>query len=199
MIDDKEFEYKYYANDIKLKEFVSLMEKMGFKKRLDASSWDTYYVKPDEKTEFQRFRHSSQPEITKKRKVKSTNNWTRIELDLPLDKERVTEEIVAAYVGLDGYEKNFSIYKSCFIFWQDKVNYVYYIVYDENMKELSRFIEVEVNKNKIPGLLTEEDQKTGGFSGVEEVLNQAASELKKLGLTPQNRLKKSLFELYVKS
>ncbi|HEY8366158.1 MAG TPA: hypothetical protein VIL57_03330 [Bacteroidia bacterium] len=191
----KELEYKFNADDIKLQEFIHLMNTLGYHTRKDTSSWDHYYTNanPDE---FQRFRESETPELTKKRKVKSTNNWDRVEVDLPLDAKKVTEDIVHAYVSLDGYKKNFSIYKSCFIFWFDNVNYVYYITYDTNMKELNRFIEVEVNKEKVTDLLSLRDQEIGSFNGPIQVLNEAEQALKSIGITPQNRMKRSLFELY---
>ena len=66
------------------------------------------------------------------------------------------------------------------------------------MQELNRFIEVEINKSKIDELLSERDKEIGSFDGVVQALNIAALELKELGLIPQNRLKKSLFELYLK-
>lgn len=194
----KEFEYKYYAQDIKLKDFIALMNKLGYNERLDISSWDTYYVKPGNNEEFQRYRQSNNPELTKKKKTQEANNWHREEIDLPLDSNKTNEKLVEAYVAMDGYEKNFSIYKSCFIFWKDYVNYVYYITYNENMQELNRFIEVEINKSKIDELLSERDKEIGSFDGVVQALNIAALELKELGLIPQNRLKKSLFELYLK-
>src|SRR5690606_26309558 len=116
------------------------------------SSWDTYYTRPGSLEEFQRFRESDDPELTIKRKVKDSNNWERIESDLPLDPKRITEDKVTFHVGLDGYVKNFKIYKTCFIYWFDNTNAVYYIVYDEEMKERGRFIEVEINKDKVPEL-----------------------------------------------
>ena len=68
---------------------------------------------------------------------------------------------------------------------------MYYIVYDKDMKELGRFIEIEVNKDKV-------DPLNATKRGAEGTLNYYADKLKELGLTPQNRMKKSLFEMYVK-
>lgn len=189
----KELEYKYRADEVKLQDFEELMDSLKdthlFKKKIDASSWDVYFTKEDDDAAFQRYRMSSdRPELTKKRKVKTSNNWERIEVDLPLDPDKVNEAIVSKFVGLDGYTKNFKIFKSCFIYFFEQVNFVWYIVQDENMNEKGRFIEVEINKDKVKEL----------GENAFEVLKKFEQELNKLNLTHQNRLKKSLFEMYKK-
>lgn len=185
----KELEYKYKADEVSLVEFNELMRNVGFKKKLDVSSWDIYYTKESEPDRFVRFRMSTEnPELTKKRKTKDSNNWERVEVDLPLDPDKIKEDIVANFVELDGYKKNFKIYKSCFIYFFDDVNTVWYSVYDENMKEQGRFIEIEVNKHKIDEL--GEDYK--------KVLKDFEEKMSVLGISHQNRLKKSLFEMFAK-
>lgn len=193
-----ELEYKYKADSVKLTDFVKLLESQQVNKRLDISSWDHYYVK-EEDNSFQRFRQSDTPELTKKVKTKTGNNWARVEVDLPLDFSRVTKEIVTKYVELDGYKPNFSIYKNCFIFWLDDVNYVYYTVFDENLKELGRFIEVEVNKNRVNYLNSQEHLFSRGNKNAEITLQNAEKLLEYINITPQNRMKKSVFELFVRS
>lgn len=183
----RELEYKYKADDVGLTQFCDLMETLNVVKRLDVSSWDRYYTKEGEPESFQRYRSGNTPELTKKRKVNTNNNWERIEIDLPLDHSLITEEIVSKYVALDGYSENFRIYKTCSIYWLDNINFVYYIVYDKELREKARFIEVEVNKEKVSGL---ED--------VNSTLNEAERVLAGLGISPKNRLKKSLYEMFVK-
>lgn len=196
MSDFVELEYKYRADEVKLKQFISLMESLNPIKRLDVSSWDHYFTS-EQGDSFQRLRESTSPELTKKIKVNNGNNWQRIEVDLPLDAKRLNFATVQKYVELNNYSHNFSIYKTCFIYWLDNINYVYYIVYDDNMKEQGRFIEVEVNKDKVNYLNSSENTFTGGRPA-ELYLKLAAKELEKLGLTSQNRMKKSLFELFIK-
>lgn len=183
----RELEYKYRADSVGLSEFRALMQGLNTKKTIDISSWDIYYTKDGEPDKFQRFRNGSTPELTKKRKINTNNNWERVEVDLPLDEERVTEEIVSKYVSIDGYCENFRIYKTCFIYWLDNINFVYYIVYDRNLREQGRFIEVEVNKEMVNDL-----------DDANDTLNQAEITLGELGITHKNRLKKSLFEMFVK-
>jgi hypothetical protein len=171
-----------------LSDFVTLAEKLNPEERLDISSWDYYYT-ANEPGEFIRYRESDDPELTIKRKVKTANNWERVEVDLPIDGKRVTKNLVDSWVKLEGYNENFRIFKSCFIFWYDIVNTVYYVVYDENMKEKGRFIEIEVNKERVQGL---------GLEAAFQKLKDFERELSNLGLTAQNRLKKSLYEMFVK-
>lgn len=182
-----ELEYKYRADNVGLQDFKNLMQKQQVKKSLDISSWDYYYTKEGEPDKFQRFRFSDTPELTKKVKVNDNNNWERVEVDLPIDKNRVSEQIVSKYVSIDGYAENFRIYKTCFIFWLDNVNFVYYIVYDKDLREKDRFIEVEVNKDSHVNI---EDSM--------RILAEAETVLSTLGISSRNRLKKSLFEMYSK-
>lgn len=183
-----ELEYKYSATHTSLSDFLEVLKNLSPEKELKTSSFDYYYTKNNDKNSFIRYRESDNPELTIKRKV-NTSNWERIEVDLPLDKSQCTKPLVDAWVNLENYKENFRIYKSCFIFWVGKVNYVYYIVYDENLKEKGRFIEVEVNKKEVPAL---------GLDKAKALLKDSETVLIALNISPQNRLKKSLFEMFVK-
>lgn len=187
MNEFSELEYKYKADNISLKEFHELMSTLPILKRKDVSSWDHYYTN-DTEDEFIRHRNSLIPELTIKRKVKSTNNWERVEVDLPLDANGAKNTIVSKFVELLGYKNKKSIYKTCFIYWLEYINFVYYIVYDDNMKEKGRFIEVEINKECLPkeALYADNHLKRG-----QDILSN-------LELGPQNRLKKSLYEMFIK-
>jgi hypothetical protein len=189
-VEDKELEYKYNAAGIKLEDFEALMKKLPINKRKVVSSFDVYFTKDDNPDWFMRFRDSDiAPELTKKRKVKESDNWERVEVDLPLSPGKASEALIERFVSLDGYEKNFKIYKTCLIYWLDDANYVYYIVYDEFMNELDRYIEVEVNKDKAHDL-------GGAAFGVLKKYEQVLSPL---GIAHSKRLKRSLFEIYRKS
>lgn len=186
----KEFEYKYDASKISLGDFRTLMDSLVPLNIVDVSSWDHYYTKSEDDTLFQRYRAgNNKKELTKKRKINANNSWKRIEVDIPLDVNNTTEKIVSEYVGLDGYVKNFTIYKSCFIYFFENINAVYYVVYNEEMKEVGKFIEVEVNKDKVTEL---------GEEASMQLLKEAEANLTTLGITSKNRLKKSLFEMYRK-
>lgn len=187
MNEFSELEYKYKADDISLKEFHELMATLPIVKRKDVSSWDHYYTNGID-DEFIRHRNSLNPELTIKRKVKSTNNWERVEVDLPLDSDKAKNVIVGKFVELLGYKTKKSIYKTCFIYWLEHINFVYYIVYDDNMEEKGRFIEVEVNKECLP---KEAPNAAAHLQKGQDILTN-------LELGPQNRLKKSLYEMFIK-
>lgn len=189
----RELEYKYKADKVSLSDFTNLITELQPNKRLDISSWDVYFVpssSQEDEEKFMRFRESDTPELTIKRKTKSTNNWERVEIDLPLNPDKANEKVVTDFVKLEGYEKNFKIYKTCFIFWFDFFNAVYYIVYDENMKEKGKFIEIEINKDKVPEI---------GVEAAKELLSEVEKNtLSNLDITHKNRMKNSLFELFKK-
>lgn len=185
----KELEFKFKADDVKLQDFLKHLESYNPDKAKDVSSWDFYYTSAANQDEFMRYRDSDDPELTIKRKVNTNNNWERIEVDLPLDKKRISKSVADTWAGLLGYQNNFNIYKTCFIRWIGNINAVYYIVYNENMKEVGRYIEVEVNKEAVPVL---------GVDKAFEELKGFEQSLAVLGLSPQNRLKRSLFEIHRK-
>lgn len=197
-VNTQELEYKYKADEVKISDFLKLMTKLGWKSKLDVSSWDIYYTDSEDE-KFLRFRNGSNPELTRKQKVVKHNNWERIEVDLPLDEARLSEGLVSQFVALGGYTENFRIYKTCFIYWFDDVNYVYYIVYNENMKEVGRFIEVEVNKEIAHKVGEKEFDGVTGEEFTYNPLDDAAKYLEELGLTHRNRMKRSLFEIYRKT
>ncbi len=181
-----ELEYKYKADDIKLQDFLNLMKTLPIVKQKEVSGWDTYYVNDSLKDEFIRYRASETSELTIKRKTNQNNNWQRLEVDLPL--REVNKTVVSKFAELLGYKENTSIFKNCFIFWLDYINFVFYIIYDINMEEKGRFIEVEINKERLGKEVVL----------VEDNLRRGQEILAKLGLNSQNRLKKSLYEIFVK-
>jgi len=187
-----ELEYKYDASNVKLSDFQKfidgLKEDHDYQKLQEASSWDMYYVSSDNPNSFMRFRNGESPELTIKEKTVDSNNWERFELDLPLDGRRITEVTVDKFTSYLGYFLSRKIFKSCFIHWFNLVNYVYYTVYNDEMVEIGRYIEVEINKDKVPEL-----QETAI-----SLLKSHEKALAQLGLNHNNRMKRSLFEIYVK-
>lgn len=181
----QEIEYKYRADSIEFTDFRDLMHEIGLiKKTIDVASWDIYYCNSENANRFIRYRKSSTPELTTKQKTSNDNNWVRSEIDLALDRDAINDLTVEKFTRSLGYEENFRVFKMCFIFWFEEVNYVFYVVFGSNLRELGRFIEVEINKK-------------GGHSRPPlNILNECESKLRVLGITAQNRLKKSLFELF---
>jgi len=181
----KEIETKYDADNIKMSDFLKIVENLPIRKKLMVSSYDEYYTNDD--GNFVRYRHhTDRGELTVKRKTNDKNNLDRIEVNLPTIGDNV--KTTSAFLGLLGYEPNFSIYKTCNIFWTDKVDLVYYVVYDMELKEKRRFIEIEADEE----LEWESEEEAW-----EEILKYEKM-LEPLGITPKHRLRKSLFEIFRK-
>ena len=181
---NKEIETKYLADEIDMEEFIKLVDKLNPEWTM-VSSYDDYYV--NEKGEFIRYRyHDHMGELTIKRKTIDLNNNNRVEVNVPTDGK--SSNAISAFCDLLGYKKNFSIFKTCKIAFLEKIVLVYYVVYDENLKEKKRFIEVEANEKY-------------SWPSEEEAWNEVIkyeNMLYPLGISSKNRLKKSLFEIFKK-
>ena len=195
----KEIEFKYDAKDIPLNLFTQFIEKNYIvTKKLIVSSYDDYFTNLD--SNFIRYRHNNNdhdpnsiwikqeygntPELTIKRKMIAENNNERIEVNMaivPQDFSTIDE-----FIKLLGYTHDFRIYKVCNIYWVDRVVLSYYLVFDNNMRELNRFIEIEANEH----LEFKNEQEAL------EIISNYEMELMPLGISSQKRLKKSLFEMY---
>lgn len=182
----KEIETKYDANNINIEEFQKIVKTLPIRKHLLVSSFDDYFT--NKKGEFVRYRqHTDHGELTIKKKMEGAkNNNERVEVNLPTEGDNL--EAVTAFLNLQDYSYNFGIYKTCDIYWTDKVDLVYYVVYDKNFKEIRRFIEIEADESLE---WESEDEAWSEILKYEKLLEP-------LGITPQHRLRKSLFELFVK-
>ena len=184
-MENKELETKYSADHVSIEDFMKLIETLDVKRKKMVSSYDDYFV--NSSGDFIRYRHTDDHgELTIKRKTSALNNNERIEVNLPTSGDNIGT--VQAFVDLLGYKHNFCIFKSCKIFWLDKVDFVYYIVYDKELKELRRFIEIEAL----------EDVKWESEEHAWNEITKYEKLLEPLGISAQNRLKKSLFEQFRK-
>jgi adenylate cyclase class IV len=181
----KEVESKYDAEKIKRESFLGIIDSLPVRKKMNVSSYDTYFM--NDTGDFVRYRWTDdRGELTIKRKTSKLNNNDRIEVNLPTAGSNLST--VEAFCGLLGYKLNFEIFKTCNIFWVDKVVLVYYVVFDKNLKELRRFIEIEADED----LEWESEEQAWA-----EVVRYEKM-LEPLNITPQNRLRKSLFEIFRK-
>ena len=179
----KEIEFKFDASDISLNNFKSFVEELKPTNQVIVSSYDDYFV--NDEGNFIRYRHNNNSqELTIKRKLCDHNNNERVEVNLPIVPQDF--RTVQRFSELLGYQHNFSIYKVCQIYWIDKAVLCYYLVYDENMKELNRFIEIEANEH----LQFKDESEALGLIKLYE------DKLRGLGIHCKKRLKKSLFEMY---
>lgn len=189
-IELTELEFKYNADDVKLADFVKFANSMNPEKRVEVSSWDYYYSGPTNLPfEFLRFRNGPSPELTIKMKKDDKNNNHRFELDLPLCVNRVTDFMVKTFVELFGFTENFRVYKYCDIYWYKNLDIVYYVIYDKNMNEKGRRVEIEARKDS-KDFKTPED----ALNAVKEMEQRMAE----IGITPQKRMKKSMWEQFRK-
>lgn len=185
-IETREIEWKYKADEIKLDAFTKWVAEKQLVKELEVSSWDIYYAGKGLPFEFLRYRGGPSPELTIKMKI-SDSNQNRFELNLPL-RSGIAEWIVKKFCETIGFQENFRVFKHCFIYWFEKVDVVYYIVYDKTMAEKARFIEIEARQ----------DYPFASEEEAWESLRAVEAELAKIGITAANRMKRSMWDIFKK-
>jgi len=191
-----EFESKYRIDLDKLfawKELVSNLDNL--KESLYVESDDIYYTRPttgDLAYEFIRYRFSTsakerRKELTIKSKTTELNNIKRFETNIRVDHNQTPE--IESFIKRLGFEKNFMIKKpGVHIYKFEDATLPFYTVIDEKGTQ-SHFIEIEV-KEEIISKLTEQQAY--------DIIRKYEELFKPLGITAQNRLKLSLFEMYRK-
>lgn len=192
-----EFESKYRIDHHQLFLFKQIAAQLPeIKEFFYVEGPDYYYVNPD-RDGFARYRKPSfgldndRAEITVKFKPKDAkNNIIRKEINVRVD--GTPEHAVKELVQSMGYEFNFSIYKSCQIYKFHDATLVFYTVYDTTdgkPKNQDSFIEIEVDEEAIKDM-TE--------SQAWAIIEKYESILEPVGISAKKRLKKSLFEMYVR-
>jgi adenylate cyclase class IV len=192
-----EFEVKFKADDIALEDFRDIVKKLPDLRRvLFVSGPDFYYVKHD--GSFARFRKpeygdiSGGNEVTIKEKIGSSkNNIIRKEVNWKVND--TPDSTIREGLLMMNYELNFTINKDCHIFIFDDATVVYYSVTDTTdgkKRKPKSFIEIEVKEETINNLT--ESQAWG-------VIDKYEMALKPLGISPQKRLRKSLYEMFVRA
>lgn len=183
-----EVEFKYRADGVDLSAFKAFCIDKKPKNSLIASGFDYFYSNEKETDSFFRLRVSpSFNQLTYKKKTNDNNNYVRTEHNIDLQLS-LTKEQAEAFVGEFGYEYNTTIYKNAFIYFYDYYTLVYYVCYDEGMKELGRFIEIELDEN----------QDFGTQESAWSELTILEKLCKPIGITAQARIKKSLYEMFSK-
>jgi adenylate cyclase class IV len=186
-IETTELEFKYDGSDIKLSKFVDFAQSLNPVKRVEGSGWDYYYSGEGQNFEFIRFRYGGIAELTIKIKSIEKNNNNRFELDVPLSLN-VSLWMIEKFVSLFGFKENFRVYKYFDIYWFEKVDIVYYTIYNKDMSEIGRRVEIEARKDY-------------PFKSSEEALAEVKAmeqKMSEIGITPQKRMKKSMWEQFRK-
>lgn len=200
MCDFKEIEFKYYADEISREAFDSAVKSIGgIKKeqRLHSvsengkDSVDHYFTNKDS-TRFMRWREGQTVsgnktwELTSKIKLSDKNNNLRTEVNIPINSSGMVISKAKEFSKHHGCEYDFSIRKDVQIYWIGKVVLSHYTTYDYEGNKLHTFMEIEADESY-------------SWESDEEALNEIVEWEKKLSclnITPQNRIKRSLFELY---
>lgn len=184
----KEVEFKYNAKDISLTEFMKFCEKREPVHHIYAAGYDHFYENAKDPDAFCRHRLGpDMNQLTFKRKIDDANNYIRTEHNVDLMRTMTQEQISALLLEF-GYKFNVSIFKTCFVYVYDYYVLVYYIVYDLDMKELNRFVEIEMK----------EDYPWEDRNHAWDELVTTERLCKSLGINVKLRVKPSLFEMYKK-
>lgn len=182
---NKEIEFKYQAS-ISLSQFKDFCINRKPDRFLIISGYDHFHSNPKDPNSFYRHRvNTNENQLTFKRKTVEDNSFIREEhnIDLPLN---VSEDKIKALCAINGYEYNISIFKNCFIYNFNYYTLVYYFCYDAELKELGRFIEIEMKEDYD---WTSETEAFGELVALERLC-------KSIGLSLEGRINKSLFEMF---
>lgn len=191
-----EFESKYRVEPQDLIMFKKIVESIpGRTGYLQVDGPDYYFIKED--GSFARYRKpdsmadEAREEVTIKVKPEGAkNNIIRKEINWKVT--GTPESAIREGLSLMGYVFNFSIYKVCYIYFFEDVTLVFYSVFDTTKERTPKgdcFIEIEV-KEDIIHTKTEDEAW--------EIIVKYEKMLEPIGITPQKRLRKSLFEMYRK-
>jgi adenylate cyclase class IV len=189
-----EFESKYRVEQQDLILFKKIVEilpnRSGY---LQVDGPDHYFTKED--GSFARYRKpdsmssDSREEVTIKVKPEGAkNNIIRKEINWKVT--GTSESAVREGLSLMGYTHNFSIYKMCYIYFFEDATLVFYTVFDTTRDKVSKgdsFIEIEVSEENIHTMTEKEAW---------DIILKYEKVLEPIGINPQKRLRKSLYEMY---
>ncbi len=187
MIKFKEIELKYNASGISLTDFISFCEARSPTRGCYVCGYDHFYSDTRNGTD-DLVRHrvgQDFNQLTFKRKTSEKNNFIRTENNISLQKE-VTKAQAAGLCQSFGFEFNTSIFKNIYVYEYPRYVLSYYVVYDLELKELARFVEIEMSEEHP----WESEEEAWGE------LVKLETEAKVLGITAKGRIKKSLFEQF---
>lgn len=181
---NKEVEFKYKAS-VSIEEFKRFCVDKNPLDLLVIAGYDHFYSNLKDKDSFFRHRTSFKDnELTFKRKTALNNSFVRTEINIEIANG---SDSIAELCKEMGYEYNTSVFKSCLVYTHKNYVVSYYICYDSNMKELDRFIEIEVREDRWDN----EKEAWDELLVLEKVY-------KPLGISTSGRIKSSLFEMYRK-
>lgn len=190
-----EFECKYRTELSVLPTFQRLARAIpDLKEFVYCEGPDEYNVKADSPI-FLRCRMAEFPktdpqfkQLTIKGRPKGAkNNIIRKEPNLNVSVN--SPEEIREFIAEAGFTFNFTIFKKCYIYFFQDATIVFYSVKEETGNEEQYFLEIEVDEKTIH-LLTETEAWA--------VIEKYEKILAETGITPQKRLRRSLFEMFKK-
>lgn len=189
-----EFETKYKVESLDLFEFKRIASSLeGLKKYIYVEGPDYYYV--DSEGSFARYRKPShdldggRSEVTWKIKPKGAkNNIIRKEYNWNVT--GTPEDTIKESLTDNGYTFNFSVDKQCHIYNFEEATLVFYSVCDTTdgrSTKVDSYCEIEIKEETIHNLT--ENQAW-------EIIEKYEKALEPIGISPQKRMRRSLFEIY---
>jgi len=195
----KEVEFKYYGLRISKNAFCELIEGFLPNSSIERPAYPSqgqapidYYFSDKKTSRFMRWRQGQDNnsgdlwELTSKIKTNSHDNNIREEINIPLVSKDMSFDKASAFSLMHGLEHDFSIRKDVQVYWLDRVVFSRYTTFDIEGAMLDTFIEIEAN---------EEFPWTDEKAAFDEIVYWE-SKLSPLGVKPEDRITKSLFELY---
>jgi len=191
-----EFECKYLVEPHLLTEFKKIVGNApNLVKFLYVEGSDEYWVRDGAFARYRRAEHgldNGRAELTFKTKPEGAkNNIIRREINWRTD--ITPPETIREGLKDLGFEFNFSIYKTCHIYNFEDATLVFYTVFDTTNGKASKtdsFAEIEVSEERVSDMT--EDQAWAVIEKYEKILEG-------IDLHPRNRMRRSLFELYVRA
>lgn len=191
-----EFETKYKVETHDLFEFKRIVGSLsGLNKYLYIEGPDLYFVNSE--GSFARYRKPShglddgRSEVTWKIKPKGAkNNIIRTEYNWKVT--GTPEDTIKESLLANGFHFNFSVTKHCHIYNFSDATLVFYSVYDTTDGKPSKvdsYCEIEVLEENIHNLMEKEAWT---------IIEKYEKILEPIGISPQKRMRRSLFEIYLR-
>jgi adenylate cyclase class IV len=184
-----EIETKYRAESVPLKDFQAFCEARNPTRHVIASGYDHFYSNVADPNSFGRHRRGpDKNELTFKRKTTDANNYVRTEYNIQMGADSSVEKVAGFFAEM-GYQYNTSIFKNCFVYQYGHYTLVYYVVYDTQLQEKGRFIEIELDEDEH---WESEREAMEELRRLEHGLNGALGS----HIHPTRRVKDSLYEMF---
>lgn len=181
-----EVEFKYSAEHVSLVEFHEFCKDKDPRTSLTVSGEDLFYDNAHFPGTFYRYRSGDDGvQLTFKKKTQVDNSFVRIEHNIDLG-WKANKEAVEGYLNDLGYTYAGKLFKTAFIYNYEDHNLVFYVCFNQDMREIGRYIEIEMR----------EDYPWINQSQAWDALVTLENQYSKIGANSTKRINLSLFEMY---